>query len=247
MTSPSQETSATIGGAAPVAGAPSPSSAAALGPRDAEFWRQRWRDGQTGWDQGKAHADLAMLESVARARGHLTQGARILEPAAGRAHASAALARLGYDVTAFDVAPEAMAAAAAEHGVLPGLTLMVADALVVRPSWLGAFAAVYDRAALCALPPELRPTYIATLHAHLREGGALLTIPFTEIRAEPDGTTRAGPPFALAARDFATLLAPLFTLELVVEREVPGPDRIAKEAAMLWIKRAQPFEGSATS
>src|SRR5262249_45494348 len=97
-----------------------------------EFWAERWQSGQTGWDFGVAHPGLAILIAEATSSGLLPANpaqCRILEPGCGRAHGAAALARIGYRVTAFDVVPEAIAAARALYADVPGLELVVADAL----------------------------------------------------------------------------------------------------------------------
>lgn len=209
------------------------------GPADKEFWQGRWRTGQTGWDFGRADPLLPRLIEVARAKQVLHAGARILEPGCGRAHNGAALAQLddeigGYHVTAFDAVEEAIAGARALYGngQVRHLTLVVGDALRVNSEWLAVFDAVFDRAMLCALPPDLRNTYLRNCFAYLRPGGVLLSLPFAQLV----DATKSGPPFAMSAQELQQALNPGFT-QLFLEEHRVGDDRIAKMFVSIWCRR----------
>ena len=206
------------------------SDPAALG-----FWQNRWQTGQTGWDLGGAHPLLTALLGDARASRCLNPGARILEPGAGRAHNGAALAAMGFDVTSFDGVAAAVTAARALYGDQPRLTLVQADALTVNPAWEGGFDAVFDRAMLCALPPEARRAYVQTAFAHLKPDGAFLSLLFSEVVLE-DG--KRGPPFQVTLPELSALTAAYFSLQAADERNttVPG-DRIRRETICVLRRR----------
>jgi SAM-dependent methyltransferase len=199
------------------------------------FWQSRWRDGQTGWDQGAPHPLLERLLGEAKGDRLLKPGARILEPGCGRAHNGATMARAGYVVTCFDVVPEAIDAARQLYADVPGLTLRVQDGTVVVPEWCASFDAVFDRAVLCALPKAKRRSYVEALFAHVVPGGVLMSLPFLEVRI----TEAEGPPFAIPLRELQELLMPYFSLAHVEEHplaEAVG-GKIAREGLTLWRRR----------
>lgn len=205
------------------------------GPGHPAFWSGRWREGRTTWDQGGAHPELIRLIADAREWNLLPDGSAILEPGAGRAHNGAALAGLGFHVTSFDGAAEAVDAARTLYGNTPHLTLAVADALVPVDAWRGQFQAIFDRAMLCAVAPDQRGAYLQTCFEHLRPGGIFMTLAFTEIRLD-----RPGPPFAIPMQELAHLLTAGFAL--VTAREFPNhePDgRIVREMAAIWRRRSR--------
>ena len=210
-------------------------------PAEPAFWAARWQRGETGWDQGQAYPCLAELLDAARAAGHLSPGSSVLEPSAGRAHTGAELARLGFEVTSFDVVPEAVAAARALYGAVPRLKLEVADALVVRPDWLGRFQGLFDRAALCALPPARREDYARAAFAHLAPGGVILSSVVTERRVSPEG----GPPFAVSAEALTRMLSPGFERIYARVRELPEATsaNVKSELLSVWRRRDLWAEG----
>jgi len=67
-------------------------------------WEERYQQGETGSDRGSISPALhTWLDSGA------LKPCRILIPGCDRGHEVVALARLGYDVTAVDIAPSATA------------------------------------------------------------------------------------------------------------------------------------------
>jgi hypothetical protein len=87
---------------------------------------------------------------------------------------------------------------------------MMRDALDPEPGDAGTFDTWIEHTFFTALPPELRPRYIAAAAALLRPGGLILGV---YLRGEEEG----GPPFAVTERQLRALVAPAFrvvTLEL---------------------------------
>lgn len=203
-------------------------------------WRERWLAGQTGWDSGKAHRLLPRLIQLLQADGSLSPGQRVLEPGCGRAHAGAVFAALGMMVTAFDVVPEAIAAATLAYGGTPHLTLTIGDALTARADWFESFDAVFDRAVLCALPPSQRRAYIDACFAHLKPGALFVSLPFIEVKVGDDGSL--GPPYAVPMIELSELLTPGFAMVHAEEHQTPDPkDKVVKEMITIWRRRLKPL------
>lgn len=153
--------------------------------------------------------DLAFLA----ARGHDVVGIELAEQAVQAFFAehdlTPSIAPCGPFV-AYEVGPGAVRtsgpAAAAEPAAGPSaagaITLLVGDFFAVTSELLGPVDALYDRAALIALPPELRPRYVAQLRALVPAGAPALVI-----TVEYDQAAMAGPPYAVLEAELRTLYA----------------------------------------
>ena len=157
-----------------------------------EFWQQRFATGDTPWDRGAVNPQLASwLESGA------LRPCRILVPGCGSGYEVAALAAAGFEVTALDYAPVAIARtrqqlAATGHSA----TLVEADALAWQPTHpTQPFDAVYEQTCLCALYPDHWRSYADQLHSWLAPGGRLYAL-FAQF-PRPGAATGAieGPPY----------------------------------------------------
>jgi thiopurine S-methyltransferase len=112
--------------------------------------------------------------------------------------------------------PGAAGAAQAVAGPAGAITLLAGDFFALTPELLGPVDALYDRAALIALPPDLRPRYVARLHALVPAGAPALVI-----TVEYDQARVAGPPFAVLEAELRTLYA---GAAVAVLEERPGTD-----------------------
>lgn len=133
-------------------------------------WEGRYREGSTGWErQGLNPAFIAWRE-----RRVLTP-CRILMPGAGRSPEPVALAEAGFEVTAVDAAPSAVAVQRARFEALRvRATIVEADLLAWEPD--APFEAIYDQTCLCALPPSLWAEYVARLRRWLQPDGRLFVL-----------------------------------------------------------------------
>ncbi len=89
------------------------------------------------------------------------------------------------------------------------LTFIRGDVFDVR----GAFDAVWDRAALVALPKDLRAKYTAHITSLVRPGGAMLLVTL-----EHDAGT--GPPFDVTPNDVRESYEASFTIEEVASEDI---------------------------
>jgi SAM-dependent methyltransferase len=197
------------------------------------YWQSRWREGRTAWDQGGVHPLFNDLMREAQSAG-LKSESRVIEPGCGRAHTGAALAKMKYQVTSFDVSKEAVEAAKLLYAKESNLNLIVADLFSLPVSWSNSFDAIYDRAVLCALPPPSRPAYVATCLRILKSGGLFLSIPFTKLHK----SEQSGPPFAIDEGGIEAHFGKDFVK--VVHRDMPlaEPDaKIASEMIIVWRKK----------
>ncbi len=103
------------------------------------------------------------------------------------------LSSLGFDVTAFDVAPTAVRVAQERH---PGSSVdyLVADLLDPPRAWAEAFAFVFEALTVQSMPQSVRSRAIARVGAFVAPRGTLLVV--SAARDEADGPVD-GPPWPL--------------------------------------------------
>jgi thiopurine S-methyltransferase len=177
---------------------------------DAEFWHQRWREQRIGFHLEKVNPQLLAHWPALG----LSAPARVLVPLCGKSVDLRWLRDYGHDVVGIELSPLAVEQFFAEQGLsarreligevvrwsAPGITVLCGDFFAVDAELLGRVDAVYDRAALIALPAVLRPRYMRHLAGLVRPGatGLLITMDY-------DQATMDGPPFAVQAREVEQL------------------------------------------
>ena len=194
-------------------------------PRSPGFWDERFAQQFTPWDRGGVPEQL---RSFVAASPPLTT----LIPGCGTGYELAALCNAGWDATAIDFAPVAVAHAQAAVG--PWAQRVVeADFFTYTPP--APLDLIYERAFLCAMPRAMWPQVAARWAALLAPGALLAGYFFFD-------DTVKGPPFGIDRATLDDLLAPAFTC---IE-DAPVSDSIpvfaGKEHWMIWRRR----EGTVT-
>ena len=98
----------------------------------------------------------------------------------------------GFEVTAFDISPTAIAWCKKRFPQTQ-VNYLVADLFALDPSWQGAFDFVFSARSVQSLPPNVRSPAIRSLVSPVAPGGTLLII--TQTRSE---TATDGPPWPLS-------------------------------------------------
>jgi thiopurine S-methyltransferase len=177
-----------------------------------EFWHQRWESNQIGFHEGQVNAYLARHYPHLR----LAPGKTVFVPLCGKSVDLRWLADQGAHVLGVELSPIAVESVFAEQGLTPRtrkdgaftvwesepIRLLCGDFFALAPADLAGVHAVYDRAALIALPPERRADYVAHLDRLLP--GARHTLLVT---LEYPQEQMQGPPFSVAKREVYTLFA----------------------------------------
>lgn len=190
-----------------------------------EFWKTRWAEGRIGFHEGQPNALLAAHVGV------LGEGRRVLVPLAGKTEDMAFLRARGHEVVGVELVESAARAFFEEHGLSPtatttehalvlraeGVTIVVGDFFRTTRDELGPVNALYDRAAIVALPPPMRSAYVEHLRALLPSGSPALVITF-----EYPQERMPGPPFCVDEREVRTLYDNAH-IELLASRDATGP------------------------
>jgi len=193
-----------------------------------EFWRARWDEGRIGFHEGEVNRYLETWwpRIVAAA------DSRVLVPLCGKAVDLLWLRERGHRVVGVEFAAAAVEAFEAEHGQRDGLHLLQADFLALQPSELAAAGggppqAWYDRAAMVALPPEMRALYVDRLHALLPSDARGLLVTFAYPQEE-----KQGPPFSVEADEVRERYAAGFEIELLADVDRLGAEPRHREAGL---------------
>lgn len=193
---------------------------------EADFWHQKWERGELGFHLSEANPLLVQHFSVLG----LQRGQTVLLPLCGKTRDMVWLLEQGYQVRGAELSQLAVEAFFAELGVTPemsdcgALTCYQAESIAIycgdffslQPEVLGAVDAVYDRAALVALPPDMRSAY--TQHLRTLSGDA----PQLLIAYEYDQLAADGPPFAILPEEVSQHYAPSHHLQLLNRVNVEG-------------------------
>lgn len=190
---------------------------------DPAFWHDRWQQGQIGFHRQEHHPKLARWWSELA----LAAAARVLVPLCGKSRDMLYLASLGHEVIGCELSPLAAEAFFAEAGLQPereahsgferwqssDITILVGDFFGLTPADVGHVTALYDRAALVALPPAMRRDYAAQLARLMTAGsqGLLLALDYPQ-------ESMQGPPFSVDADEVQATVGRYFGVELLDRR-----------------------------
>jgi len=194
---------------------------------DPGYWRKRWREGRIGFHRADANPQLIAHSAV------LSESIRLLVPLCGKSVDLEWLAVRGFEVVGVELSELAAQAFFAQRGLAPArreessfvvyehgnIAIWVGDFFATTSALLGTFDGVYDRAAMIALPAELRARYAAHLQTLLTPQAKLLLL---TLHFDAPG----GPPFSVPADEVAKAYAGADITLLVsadVHADEPGP------------------------
>ena len=203
------------------------------------YWHQRWDRGEIGFHASEVNPALVQrLDQL-----NLESGSRILVPLCGKTHDIGWLLAQDLDVVGVELSPIAVSELFENLGVepeiddsgplrrfsAPNLEIWNGDFFDLTPEALGLVDAVYDRAALVALPESMRQRYAAHLIALTHAAPQLL------LTYEYDQAQMAGPPFSVPEAEVHRLYDGAYRLTLLDRKLMPGKFKGKAEAAtVVW-------------
>ena len=177
---------------------------------NAEFWHSRWQEKRIGFNQSAVNPLLINYFKQL----NLPAGSRVFVPLCGKSIDMAWLAAQGYDVVGVELVETAVQEFFTEQNISPTvhqhadnpaikyyqgqlsgqtITLWVADIFALLSEDIGSVKAVYDKAALIALPADMRVQYSAQMY-QLSANAPQFIITLTY-----DQSKKAGPPFSISS------------------------------------------------
>jgi thiopurine S-methyltransferase len=190
-----------------------------------DFWQQRWREGRTGFHQDRPTPLLEQYWSEVFA----PQGCRVLVPLCGKSLDLLWLAGRGHRVLGVELSPIAVQQFFTEHRMTPGIhvspsgthyacgpiEVVVGDAFALDDTLLASCQAVFDRAALIALPAPMRREYAYRVYARMAPGTRALVVDLEYPQDE-----RQGPPFSVDAAEMRALFGERWAVDLLERRDI---------------------------
>ncbi len=193
---------------------------------EAGFWHKKWAEGDIGFHAQEVNPSLREHFSKLQ----MAPGARVFLPLCGKTRDIGWLRDEGYRVTGAELSELAIKELFNELGLVPEITgsdkhvcyqsgnirIFVGDIFEVSAKQLGPIDAIYDRAALVALPMEMRARYAAHLIDITDAAQQLL------ISCEYDQHLMNGPPFSVHADEVRRLYSVVYDVRPLETHEVPG-------------------------
>lgn len=211
---------------------------------DAQFWHERWEARELGFHQ--AQPNSLLVEHFDRLG--TAPGARIFVPLSGKTLDIGWLLAQGCRVVGVELSRIAVEELFDELGVEPsvaqrgplarysaqGIDIFLGDFFDLTSDSLGTVDAVYDRAALVALPDEMRRRYAAHLQ-QITSGADQLLLCF-----EYDQRAMDGPPFSIPAEMVKALYDETYELQRIADADFPGGLKGQTPAReCLWLLRGR--------
>lgn len=211
---------------------------------DAEFWHERWQQNQIGFHEGQTNHFLAQHFKT-----HFPpKNSRVFLPLCGKTRDIAWFLAQGYSIAGAELSQLAITELFAElnvtptttktgnltHHQAPNLDIFVGNIFDLNANQLGPINTIYDRAALVALPPEIRTKYTQHL-TQLTNNAPQFLITFTY-----DQSQMNGPPFSIPADEVQTLYEQHYTPTQLITADVKGGLKGRCPATeTLWLLKAR--------
>ncbi|QIZ75967.1 thiopurine S-methyltransferase [Ferrimonas lipolytica] len=193
---------------------------------EASFWHKKWHNGETGFHQHEVNASLIKYLPTL----DLNKQARLFLPLCGKTQDIEWLLQQGFSVVGAELSELAIEQLFAQLKLTPeiieldnirhyrngNLDIFVGDIFHLSAAQIGHIDAIYDRAALVALPEPMRDNYSQHLIAITQGAPQLL------LTVEYDQSLKSGPPFAVAATEVSRHYQGSYQLRLLTQTEVAG-------------------------
>ncbi len=193
---------------------------------DARFWHLRWGGNDIAFHESEANPLLVKYFKELS----LAKGSRIFLPLCGKTLDIPWLLSNGYRVAGAELSKIAIGQLFTELGVEPKISgvgevdhysaknidIFAGDIFHLSGKMLGLVDAIYDRAALVALPKEMRNQYTAHLTEITDKAPQLL------ICYEYDQSLMEGPPFSISNEEVNQHYRDSYDLTLTASTDVPG-------------------------
>ncbi|QAA94175.1 thiopurine S-methyltransferase [Pollutimonas thiosulfatoxidans] len=192
---------------------------------DADFWLERWRDGRTHFHQNRITPLLQKYWPTLA----LPADAKVFVPLCGKSLDMLWIAEQGHYVLGSELSqlaveqffdenklrPTTHDSAAGRHYTAGNIEIICGDIFDLDAATLAGCMGAYDRAALVALPQDMRQRYVDHVYAQLapKYRGLLLTLDYEQEQMD-------GPPFAVGDAQVQSLYAQHTDASLIDRRGI---------------------------
>ncbi len=209
---------------------------------ETSFWLERWEKNEIAFHNENVNRFLAAHFGKL----DLTASSRIFLPLCGKTRDIAWLLSEGHKVVGAElseiaitqlfedlqITPQIAPDGPFKRYSAPDIDIYVGDIFDLTPALLGPVHAIYDRAALIALPEDLRARYAAHLVALTERAQQFL------IALEYDQSVMNGPPFSVDGPAVKQLYEAHYDVHHLMSAEVPGQLKGKVDAEdVVWLLR----------
>jgi thiopurine S-methyltransferase len=189
-----------------------------------EFWLERWERGEIGFHQDEINPYLRQFWKELPASGH----GEVFVPLCGKSQDMVWLRQQGDTVLGVELSSIAVQDFFKENKKSPthaksgkfetceadGIRILCGDFFDLNRQDLANVSAVYDRASLVALPPDMRERYARHLVEILPPATKILLVTFDYPQAEMQG-----PPFAVSVSEVEALYGKYAEIRLLAQKD----------------------------
>jgi methyl halide transferase len=185
-----------------------------------EYWDQRWKLGETGWDLGEVAPPLkAYFDQLT------DKQIKILIPGCGNAYEAQYLYEQGFrNVYIIEISSLAVESFKKRYPDFPKNRIIIGDFFEFE----GQFDRVIEQTFFCAIDPHRRFEYVQKVKTLLKPGGKLVGLLFDRQFAD-------GPPFGGNTSEYAELFAKALKIE---QMESAYNSILPRRGSELFIKMA---------
>lgn len=190
-----------------------------------DYWLTRWKQDEIGFHQSETNSYLCQYWQALQ----LVHGDKVFVPLCGKSRDMLWLHHQGHSVLGVELSTIATQAFFQENGYTPqhvtngkfeslevnGIHILCGNFFDLGKDDLAKIRAVYDRASLVALPPEMRERYVHHLARILPPATQILLITFDYPQSE-----MTGPPFAVSPHEVAALYHHHARIRLLDQQDV---------------------------
>ncbi len=190
-------------------------------------WEQRYQDQAVEtmpWFYPHLDPDLA----GALTRLNLTIG-RVLDLGTGPGTQAIALAQRGFDVTAVDLSPSAVAQAE-RRAAAEGARVRFLQDDILDSQLTETFDFIFDRGCFHVIDPARRTDYVGKVHKLVRPGGFLFLKCFSVKQPGTEG------PYRFAPADIRALFGPRFEVESLIDTVYQGTLEVLPQALFATLR-----------
>lgn len=205
------------------------------------YWLERWEREETGFHQDRINPYLRQYWPEL----NLFNAGEVFVPMCGKSRDMLWLRKQGHSVLGVELSAIAVQAFFQENGHAPhqvtgekfdcweanGIRILCGDFFDLNKDDLAKASAVYDRASLVALPPEMREPYVRHLLSILPPTTKIMLITFDYPQSE-----MCGPPFAVSTDEVRMLYQEQAEIHLLAQLDVLAHQPRFQERGLSWLR-----------
>ncbi|MFI5135936.1 MAG: methyltransferase domain-containing protein [Chitinophagales bacterium] len=191
---------------------------------NADFWKEKYDTGNTGWDVGRVSSPLKSYFDQLTDR-----NIRVLVPGGGNSYEAEYLFNAGFrNVFLLDLVEPPLQNFKKRVPSFPASHLIHQNFFDHE----GQYDLIIEQTFFCALNPELRPAYAKKIFGLLKPGGKLAGLLFDDLMTERDH-----PPFGGTKEEYQNYFSPYFNFKVFTRANNSIEKRKDRELFMILLRK----------